>query len=46
MFQAEPGAPQIRPIVAYYAPQSDFRLAATFQKPPPRLLEAIEGANS
>lgn len=38
VFQAEPGAPQIRPIVAYYAPQSDFQLAATFQKPPPRLL--------
>ena len=38
VFQAEPGAPQIRPIVAYYAPQSSFRLAAAFRKPPARLL--------
>ncbi len=38
VFQAEPGAPRIRPIVAYYAPQSDYRLAATFQKLPSRLL--------
>jgi hypothetical protein len=38
VFQAEPGAPQIRPVAAYYAPQSDFRLTAAFQKPPWRLL--------
>ncbi|HOW69243.1 MAG TPA: hypothetical protein PKY77_01480 [Phycisphaerae bacterium] len=38
VFQAEPGAPQIRPIVAYYAPQSSFRLGAAFRKPPTRLL--------
>lgn len=38
VFQAEPGAPQIRPIVAYYAPQSTFRLTAAFRRPPARLL--------
>jgi hypothetical protein len=38
VFEADPGAPRIRPIVAYYAPQSEFALSATFQKPDARLL--------
>ncbi len=38
VFQAEPGAPRIRPVAAYYAPQTSFRLAASFQKPSSRLL--------
>ena len=37
IFQAEPGAPRIRPIVTYYAPQSRFRLLARFRKPEPKL---------
>ncbi len=38
VFEAEPGAPRIRPVVAYYAPQPGFGLAARFETPPPRLL--------
>ena len=37
VFQAEPGAPQVRPVAAYYAPQALFDLRATFRQPPPRL---------
>lgn len=37
VFQSEPGAPRVRPIVAYYAPQSTYQFAADFVKPPPRL---------
>ncbi len=33
IFQAEPGAPRIRPIVAGYAPQGEFTLSAGFRKP-------------
>jgi len=34
VFRAEPGAPAIRPVVAYYAPQAEFRLSARFVRPP------------
>lgn len=37
VFQAEPGAPQLRPVAAYYAPQSEYRLAAGFQAPAAQL---------
>ncbi len=32
--EAEPGAPPLRPVVAYYAPQSEFSLSARFARPP------------
>ncbi|MBM4018892.1 MAG: hypothetical protein FJ288_11270, partial [Planctomycetes bacterium] len=35
---AEQGAARIRPVVAYYAPQGSFGLAARFVKPPARVL--------
>jgi len=35
---AEPGAVRIRPVVAYYAPQGTFSLAARFTKPPAKVL--------
>ncbi|MBN2559659.1 MAG: hypothetical protein JXQ75_01845 [Phycisphaerae bacterium] len=38
IFEAEPGAPRVRPVLAYYAPRAGFGLAARFEKPPPRLL--------
>ena len=34
IFKAEPGAPPLRAVVAYYAPQGDFSLKARFDKPP------------
>ena len=34
---AEPGAPPLRSVVAYYAPQGDFRLAGAFVRPPAEL---------
>ncbi|MFH1923626.1 MAG: hypothetical protein ABIP48_27515, partial [Planctomycetota bacterium] len=34
VFEAEPGAPTLRSVVAYYAPQSRFELSARFTKPP------------
>jgi len=34
MLRGEPGAPTIRPVVAFYAPQGDFSLSARFTKPP------------
>ena len=37
VFRAEPGAPRIRPVATYYAPQSQFGLQAGFRQPPPRL---------
>lgn len=37
VFVAEPGAPQVRPIAAYYAPQADYELSARFTKPPARV---------
>lgn len=33
VFQAEPGSPRVRPIIAGYAPQRDFGISAGFHKP-------------
>lgn len=33
VFQAEPGSPRVRPIIAGYAPQRDFSILAEFHKP-------------
>ncbi len=41
VFHAEPGAPSLRPVVAYYAPQGEFSLGAVFRKPPAEL--AVSG---
>ncbi len=37
VFQAEPGALRVRPVVAFYAPQREFQLASEFVRPEPRL---------
>jgi hypothetical protein len=37
VFRAEPGAPRVRPVATYYAPQAQFGLQASFRQPPPRL---------
>lgn len=37
VFQAEPGAPQIRPVAAYYSADGRVDLAARFVRPPSRL---------
>jgi len=34
ILRAEPGAPTLCPVVAYYAPRADFELSARFVKPP------------
>jgi hypothetical protein len=34
MLRAEPGAPPLRPVVAYYVPQGDFALSGRFVRPP------------
>ena len=34
VFRAAPGAPSVRPITAWYAPQGEFKVAADFVKPP------------
>ena len=34
VLKAEPGAPTLRSVVAYYAPQSEFSLSARFVRPP------------
>lgn len=34
---AEPGAPRIRPVVAYYAPQGAFALSSGFERPDVKL---------
>jgi hypothetical protein len=33
VFRAEPGAPRIRPVAAYYAPEAGYALTARFIKP-------------
>ena len=38
VFAAEPGAPRLRPIVAYYAPDGNVEMKAQFIRPPARLL--------
>jgi hypothetical protein len=35
---AGPGLPEIRPVVAYYAPHEAFSVAASFERPKPELL--------
>ena len=37
VFQAEPGAPALKSVVAWYAPQPEFNVSARFTKPPERL---------
>ena len=37
VFQAEPGAPPIQPVAAYYGPQSEFQIAGSFTKPQGRV---------
>ncbi len=37
VLRAEPGAPPLKPVVAYYAPQGDFSLSGTFIRPPAEL---------
>ncbi len=37
VFRAEPGAPRVRPVATFYAPQAKFSLQASFRQPPPRL---------
>ncbi len=37
VFQAAPGAPPVRPITAWYAPQGEFDVTASFVKPPAEL---------
>ncbi|QDS88019.1 hypothetical protein EC9_22050 [Rosistilla ulvae] len=34
VFEAEPGAPLIRPVAAYYAAQREYGLTAAFRRPP------------
>ncbi len=36
VFEAEPGAPRVRSVVVYYAPQAAFELTARFRRPPAR----------
>jgi hypothetical protein len=40
VIQAEPGAPRIRPIAAFYASDGNFNLTARFTRPPSRILAA------
>ena len=37
VFQAEPGAPTIRPVAAFYAPQGDYTFSAVVSEPAPRV---------
>ena len=37
IFAAEPGAPKIQPIAAYYAPRADYDLTASFARPSGRV---------
>ena len=37
VFQAEPGAPTIRPVAAFYAPQGDYAFSAVVSEPAPRV---------
>jgi len=38
VFAAEPGAPRVRPVVAYYAPDGTVEMQAKFVRPPARVL--------
>ena len=37
IFNAEPGAPRVRPVAAFYAPQAEYALSANFTKPPAKV---------
>jgi len=37
VLRADPGAPPLKPVVAYYAPQADFGLTGRFARPPAEL---------
>jgi hypothetical protein len=37
LFRAEPGAPRVRPVAAYYAPTASYTLKARFATPPARV---------
>ncbi|MEO8495017.1 MAG: hypothetical protein ABI614_08095, partial [Planctomycetota bacterium] len=37
VFRVEPGAPQVRPVAAFYAPQDQYQLTARFTRPPARV---------
>ncbi|MBI2477161.1 MAG: hypothetical protein HYV60_00425, partial [Planctomycetia bacterium] len=37
VFQVDPGAPKIRPVAAFYAPQDQYRLTARFTRPPAKV---------
>jgi hypothetical protein len=37
LFRAEPGAPRVRPVAAYYAPTASYTLQARFATPPARV---------
>ncbi|HUG71299.1 MAG TPA: hypothetical protein VMM76_26345, partial [Pirellulaceae bacterium] len=37
VFQADPGAPKVRPVAAFYAPQEQYRLTARFTRPAERV---------
>lgn len=37
VFQAAPGAPALRPITAWYAPEGEFDVSASFMKLPPEV---------
>ena len=37
VFQMDPGAPRVRPVVAYYAAQPDYELQANFVRPAARV---------
>jgi len=37
LLRAEPGAPLLKPVVAYYAPHGEFGLSGRFVKPPAEL---------
>jgi hypothetical protein len=34
VFQVDPGAPKVRPVAAFYAPQDQYQLTAHFTRPP------------
>ncbi|MCB9875293.1 MAG: hypothetical protein H6821_14050 [Planctomycetaceae bacterium] len=37
VFQIDPGAPKIRPVAAFYAPQDQYQLTARFTRPPAKV---------
>lgn len=37
VFRVDPGAPQVRPVAAFFAPQDQYELTARFTRPPARV---------